>query len=148
MADGVVGVVVVLLLMAGCASVVGPLPDADTPPGIGFNIADTVQGPGDTVRMTLSNRSDSLLGYWGANACDVTLQRRENGEWTPVRPWPSPTPCILLPLQILQPGDSTVFTRTVDVVQSGVYRFSTTVEWPEDTVKVEIATNGFRVVGS
>lgn len=96
------------------------------PPGIGVSVADNLWGPGDTIRMTLGNWSDSLLGFGGDNPCDVALERRQNDKGTPVHHWP---PCY--------PN----FCRCTSSIR-------TTVEWPVvDTASVDIVTNGFRVVG-
>ena len=54
----VLGFGAALLLPGACSS--GPL---NVPPGLGYHVADTLFGPGDTIRVELSNDTEYELGY-------------------------------------------------------------------------------------
>ncbi len=132
-----------LLLPAACSS--GPLdalPDSQTPPGLEFQVADTLFGPGDTIRVNLSNNTEYELGY---NLCLADLERRVDGSWLVVQRYPQDTDCIA-PLYVLQPGESTFGVQIVyPFLDSGIYRFRDQVEWPLSNGRVELISNGFSI---
>lgn len=133
-----------LLLPAACSS--GPLdalPDAQTPPGLEFQVADTLFGPGDTIRVNLNNNTEYELGY---NLCLADLERRVDGSWLVVQRFPQNTFCTDQ-LSILQPGESVFGVQIVySFLDSGVYRFRDQVEWPlGDHERVEVVSNTFRI---
>ena len=136
----VLGIGAALLLPAACS---GPF-DSQTPPGIEFQVAGTLFGPGDTIRVNLSNNTEYELGY---NLCLADLERRVAGGWLVVQRFPQGTACIT-PLYILQPGESTFGLQIVyPFLDSGVYRFRDRVEWPLSIGRgwVEVISNGFSI---
>ena len=139
----VLGFGAALLLPAACSSGPLDLPDSQTPPGIEFQVAETLFGPGDTIRVNLSNNTEYALGY---NLCTADLERRVDGSWLVVQRYPQDTSCTLQ-LDILRPGESTFGVQIVyPFLDSGVYRFRDYVEWPlSGEGRVEVIGNGFRI---
>ena len=131
-----------LLLPAACSSGPLALPDSQTPPGIEFQVADTLFGPGDTIRVNLSNNTEYELGY---NLCLVDLERRVDGSWLVVQRFPQNTFCTDQ-LSILQPGESAFGLQIVyPFLDSGIYRFRDQVEWPLSNGRVELISDGFSI---
>jgi len=139
----VLGFGAALLLPAACSSGPLALPDSQTPPGIEFQVADKLFGPGDTIRVNLSNNTEYALGY---NLCTANLERRVGGSWLVVQRYPQNTGCIL-PLYHLPPGESALGVQIVySFIESGVYRFRDQVDWPLGNYgRVEIVSNAFRI---
>ena len=139
----VLGFGVALLLPAACSS--GPLdalPDSQTPPGLEFQVADTLFGSGDTIRVNLSNNTEFELGY---NLCIKDLERRVGGSWLVVQRFPPGLVCTEQ-LNILQPGESAFGLQIVyPFLDSGIYRFRDQVEWPLSNGRVELISNGFSI---
>ena len=133
------GFAAALLLPTACS---GPF-DSQTPPGIEFQVADELFGPGDTIRVNLSNNTEYELGY---NLCLADLERRVDGSWLVVQRYPQDTACIT-PLYILRPGESTFGLQIVyPFLDSGVYRLRDQVEWPlSGEGRVEVISNGFSI---
>ena len=131
-----------LLLPAACSSGPLALPDSQTPPGIEFQVADKLFGPGDTIRVNLSNNTEYALGY---TFCLADLERRVDGSWLVVQRFPQPILCTHQ-LYILRPGESTFAVQIVyPGLDSGVYRLRHQIEWPHRNGRVEIISNGFSI---
>ncbi len=138
----VLGFGAALLLPAACSSGPLALPDSQTPLGMEFQVADTLFGPGDTIRVNLSNNTEYELGY---NLCFADLERRVDGSWLVVQRYPQGTACIT-PLYILPPGESTFGLQIVyPFLDSGVYRLRDQVEWPIREGRVDVISNGFSI---
>ncbi len=134
----VLGYCAALFLPAACNS--GAL---DAPPGLDLHVAGGPFGPGDTIRMNLSNNTDNELGY---NLCVADLERAVARLWVVVQRLPESGACILL-LVILPPGESaTGFQLVYPFIDSGVYRFRARVEWPLGDGQVEVVSNTFSIV--
>ena len=131
-----------LLLPAACSSGPLALPDSQTPPGMEFQVADTLFGPGDTIRVNLNNNSEYELGY---NLCLADLERRVAGRWLVVQRFPPGLVCTDQ-LNILRPGESAFGLQIVyPFLDSGIYRFRDQVEWPLSNGRVEVISDGFRI---
>ena len=134
---------VAIFIPGACSS--GPLdalPDSETPPGLGFHVAVTLFGPGDTIRVDLSNNTEYELGY---NLCSADLERWVARRWLVVQRLPEGGDCTNQ-LNILRPGESTFGGQLVyPFIDSGVYRFRDRVEWPLGDGRVEIISNAFRI---
>ena len=133
---------VAIFIPGACSS--GPLdalPDSETPPGLGFHVAVTLFGPGDTIRVDLSNNTEYELGY---NLCLADLERWVARRWLVVQRFPGLAACTTQ-LDILQPGESAFGLQPVyPFLDSGVYRFRDQVEWPIGH-RVELVSNAFRI---
>ena len=138
----VLGFGAALLLPAACSSGPLALPDSQTPPGMEFQVADTLFGPGDTIRVDLSNNTEYELGY---NLCLADLERRVDGRWLVVQRFPQNTFCTDQ-LSILPPGESTFGVQIVySFLDSGIYRFRDQVELFDGPGQVEVISNAFRI---
>ena len=132
-----------LLLPAACNSApLATLPDSETRPGLRFQVANTLFGPGDTIRVDLSNNSEYELGY---NLCLAELERWGDGLWLVVQRFPEGTACTMQ-LSTLRPGESTFGRQLIyPFIDSGVYRFPDQVEWPLRSGLVEVISNAFSI---
>ena len=132
----VLGFGAALLLPSACNS--GPV---DAPPGLEFHVAGTLFGPGDTIRMDLSNNTEYELIY---NLCLADLERRGARGWPVVQRLPEGAACTTQGL-ILRPGESAFGLQPVyPFIDSGVYRFRDQIEWPIGD-RVEVVSNTFRI---
>lgn len=124
-----------LIGVVACGTVNGP-----NPPGIEFSVNAPAYATGDTIRLTLANRSLSQLGY---NLCGVALEYRTNTGWQPAAPRHLPYAACTLELRVLQPGGTAVALQVVQPqIPSGVYRFRTGIEWPLDSQDHPTLTTG------
>ena len=131
-----------LLLPAACSSGPLALPDSQTPPGMEFQVADTLFGPGDTIRVNLSNNTEYELGY---NLCTGDLERQIGGPWLVMERFPEGTACTTQLLR-LPPGESALGVQIVySFLDSGIYRFRDQVEWPLSNGRVELISDGFSI---
>ena len=129
-----------LLLSAACS---GPF-DSQTPPGIEFQVADKLFGPGDTVRVNLSNNTVYALSY---NLCTKDLERRVDGSWLVVQTFSQDIVVVCYSrLYHLRPGESAFGVQIVhSFLDSGVYRFRDQVELFDGPGRVEVISNAFRI---
>lgn len=99
--------------------------------------------PGDTIVVTLENRSSRPVGY---NLCLATLELRVDDDWQGVRRHPEGHFCTLI-LLALEPGESASLQQPVlEEYLSGVYRFQTEVVWPlEDNQRFRVNTDSFEI---
>jgi hypothetical protein len=114
--------------------------DADGSPQLRVD-RPTVRPAGE-IRITLTNRTDALIGY---NLCVAALERLEAGQWADVPE--RPAEICTMELRTLQPGGSDDFTHTIpQAVPPGVYRFRTGVESPLGDAQASVASDRFEVV--
>jgi len=139
----VLGFGAALLLPAACS---GPF-DSHTPPGIEFHVAGTLFGPGDTIRVNLSNNTEHALSY---NLCTKDLERRVDGSWLVVQTFSQDIVVVCYSrLYHLPPGESTFGVQIVyPFLDSGIYRFRDQVEWSLNDGRVEVIRKRVDVISN
>lgn len=106
---------------------------------VSLTVDPGVISPGDSIELTLTNRSASQIGY---NLCNSPLQRRDGSSWEPV---PSDQPCTM-ELRILEPDGVTRYAIDVPTdLAPGEYRFVTTVEYLDSGERVGLPSDAFSV---
>lgn len=128
-----------VLALAACSGI------ASTAGEEAISLAMTPELPeaGDSVTLTLTNRSNAPAGY---NLCTSSLARRTAGTWQEVE---SDRVCTM-ELRSLEPEGQAAFSlRLPDSLRAGEYRFQARVESPfeagEADGTIEVATEPFEV---
>jgi hypothetical protein len=113
----------ILVLAAGCQQVIDPLQEGPVPQDV---VLTALHGTGDTITVTLSNRSSGDVGY---NLCPSRLEQRSGSSWVHVPPVPERV--CTMELRLLPPGQA-ASARLVYVrpLPQGEYRVTTGVELP------------------
>lgn len=126
--------VLALLSLGACRT-----PDATPPPPrssasiAGVALAAAPQG--ETVRLTLTNRSNGPVGY---NLCTSAMLRREGNDWTPL---PSEVFCTM-EMRTLSPGASDTFAYPLSPgLEPGDYSWRANVEIPFGGTRREVVSN-------
>jgi hypothetical protein len=127
-------VAVLALLLAACRT-----PDASPPPPrssasvAGVALAATPLG--ETVRLTLANKSNGPVGY---NLCTSAMLRRDGSDWTPL---PSEIFCTM-EMRTLSPGASDSFAFPVNpAIEPGDYAWRANVEIPFGGTQRNVISN-------
>ncbi len=129
-----------LLLIVSLGGACGPAA-SKSPAGseISLSLADSTHAAGDTIRLTLHNRSTTAIGY---NLCSSTLEQHGGQAWARV---PESRMCTM-ELRSLQPSDSATQALALDAdLAAGEYRYRTTVTAPLGGTRRELTTQPFRV---
>lgn len=125
----------------GCAD--GPLSPEGGREQIAFTVSASVFTPGDTIIVTLMNRSDHTLGY---NLCLAELEQQTASGWQGT---PRHSADFFCPLTFspLAPGESDSLTQPVrEEFPAGLYRFQTEVSWPlEEDQRFLVTSDTFRI---
>lgn len=128
-----------LVLLAACGRTV---PSGESVEGLRLSVRPDRVLAGDSVVLTLSNRSGETIGY---NLCTSALERSTEGGWRDV---PSERVCTM-ELRTLPPGDDARYTIGIEPDRTaGAYRFRADVEAGEaDEVGVRRAVHSepFRI---
>jgi len=107
-----------VLVLAACASAAEEGPDQE----VFLEAQPTAVSPGETVTLTLSNRTPWPVGY---NLCTSSLERESAGAWEPV---PEDRMCTM-ELRMLDPGErSALDLQLPPDLQPATYRYTANIE--------------------
>lgn len=124
-----------LLLAHGCGTTA---PQQQS--GVAYTTDSGEYTPGAAVELRLVNGTEQTLGY---NLCFSDLQRQDGATWEVIPD--TLTACTAIQ-QGLAPGDSASFTKTLqEGVETGTYRYRTSVEFREDERQEEVVTRPFTI---
>jgi hypothetical protein len=97
--------------------------------------------PGEIAEIRLTNLLAETVGY---NLCLSTLEQLADGEW--VRAPGQDDRFCTMELRLLEPAATASFPFDLpDVLESGEYRFRTTIELMDSELREEVATGAFTV---
>jgi hypothetical protein len=117
-----------LVFLAACAPMMSS----------GSAVELTAARSGASVTLTLTNRSDSAIGY---NLCTSALERRETNDWVAVR---TDEVCTM-ELRSLRPDATATFEKTLPPnLRPGTYRYVTSIEQPMGGSRIVVATDSFK----
>jgi hypothetical protein len=120
-------------LAAGCVR--PPDVDSTSAPATVPAVSLAAERSGETVRLTLTNRSDAAVGY---NLCSSALLRREGGGWVVV---PTDLVCTM-EIRMLRPGASDSFRYPVPSgLTRGEYAWQARVEVPAGGAGRDVVSN-------
>lgn len=125
-----------VVLLCACSS---SLRTGDPADDVRLSVAPDRAAPGDSVTLTLDNRSTEQVGY---NLCSSGLQRQAVDAWEPM---PSDVACTM-ELRTLDAGQQTTYRTGLPAdLASGRYRYVANIEAMESGGRYAIASEAFRV---
>ena len=129
-------------LLCACAAPQGPS-DGQQTSGSTSDVALRAEpatiASGGSMTLTLDNESGGTIGY---NLCASGLEQRSGGGWQPL---PENRVCTV-ELRTLEPGDEvSEQLRLPEMLTSGDYRYTTTIERLERRGRERIASSQFRI---
>lgn len=126
----------VAVLLCACSS---SMQTGDPAGDVTLSVAPERAAPGDSVTLTLDNRSSEQIGY---NLCSSGLQQQTAAAWDPV---PSDVACTM-ELRTLEAGGETTYRMALpSTLQEGRYRYVTNIEVMETGGRRGIISGPFRV---
>lgn len=124
------------VLLCACSS---SMRTGDPASDVRLSVAPELAAPGDSVTLTLDNRSSEQVGY---NLCASGLQRQMADAWETM---PSDVACTM-ELRSLAAGQQTTYrTGLPATLESGRYRYVTSIEALDSGGRYAITSQSFRV---
>ena len=127
---------VLIIAVAACGPSSGRRPASGE---IALAVQPAAPSPGDSVHLTLSNRTAGQVGY---NLCTSRLERQTGAGWEPI---PSGRVCTM-EIRGLPAGEEADYTLALPAdLEPGSYRYATDVEPPDPAGRTPVASEPFRV---
>jgi hypothetical protein len=125
-----------IVVLGACTASAG---SGDAASDLTLAVEPATVAAGDSVTLILGNESASAIGY---NLCTSSLERQTDGSWQPL---PSDRVCTM-ELRTLEPGAQTRYPLSLPAaLESGEYRYRTTVELMETGERRDVESEVFRV---